>query len=156
MTDDELDDLLDCCLSELQRKQDVLTSSCGLGTFSSFWFDQPSGTLEFRDRNGQTRLTAKAMPVGSHSRRSGTWMWAWANKSILPELRQAAERLQQLSSDTGVSAFSQPTLTVADAETPWELTAFAVHYLGAIGAYKVPGDLSDLYLAICSVERPPT
>jgi hypothetical protein len=34
---------------------------------------------------------------------------------------------------------------------PWELTAFAVRQLGAIGAYKAPGANSDLYLAILKV-----
>ena len=153
MTDDEFQKFLERSMSEIHRKQDLLSSGYGLGTFAAFWFDQAKGTLEFRDHLGRTQLLASVVPIGSHSVRSNTWMWAWANPSILPPLRKQAEALRELATETGVAAFEQPTIAVTANEMPWELAAFAVHRLGALGAYKAPGRDSDLYLAILAVTK---
>ena len=52
MTDDEFDEFLAESLDALEGKQGALTAAYALGSFAGFWFDQPSGTLEFRDDLG--------------------------------------------------------------------------------------------------------
>jgi hypothetical protein len=121
-----------------------------LGSYASYWFDQPSGTLEFRDGEGTPRVGATVVPIGSHAPAAGTWMWAWANESIVPNLRTKAEALRRLSGATGMELFDRPTISVTE-EMPWELTAIAVHQLHALGAYRAPGERSDLYMAITGV-----
>lgn len=153
MNDEEFEAFLDTALDELESKQDQLKASFGLGRYPRSWFDQPSGTLEFRDAAGTLRVIAHVIPVGSHSRRGRTWTWAWAHEILLPALRKAAEPLQKLEAVTGLAAFLKGTVPVEDDEMAWELTALAVHHLGAIGAHKTPGQASDLYLAITSVRR---
>lgn len=153
VNDEEFEAFLDTALDELEHKQDQLKADFGLGRYPRFWFDQPSGTLEFRDAAGTLRVIADVIPVGSHSRRSGTWTWAWAHEILLPALRKSAEPLQKLEAVTGLGAFLKATVPVEDDEMAWELTALAVRHLGAIGAHKTPGQASDLYLAITSVKR---
>lgn len=154
MTDEEFEQFLDVALDELDQKQEALKASFGLGRYSRFWFDQPHGTLEFRDAAGVLKVVAGVIPVGSHSRRNKTWTWAWANDVMLPAMKKAAEPLRELTAVTGLKAFSNGTIPVEDDEMAWELTAMAIHHLGAIGAYKAPGQASDLYLAITSAESP--
>lgn len=154
MTDEEFEEFLDVALDELDHKQDALKASVGLGRYSRSWFDQPHGTLEFRDAAGTLKVVARVIPVGSHSRRSGTWTWAWANDILLPAMKQAAEPLRELVTVTGLKAFADGTIPVEDDEMAWELTAIAIRHLGAIGAHKAPGQASDLYLAITAVESP--
>jgi len=152
MTDEEFEAFLHEAVSKLQEKQDVLTTAHGLGNHASFWFDQPSGTLEFRDEAGRPHLSARVIPVGSYSPRTSTWIWAWFNESILPELRVRAEPLKELSATTGMTTFLEPRLNVTK-EMPWELAAFAVQHLGALGAYRAPGKTADLYLAIMDLNK---
>lgn len=152
MTDDEFETFVQDAVKELKDKQDALTADYGLGGHASFWFDQPSGTLEFRDETGRSRLKAQVIPLGSHSPRTSTWVWAWSNESILPELRSRAEPLKELGAKTGMASLSQPRLNVSD-DMPWELAAFGVQHLRALGAYRAPGKTSDLYLAIMSLRR---
>ena len=152
MTDDEFDAFLGRAVEELERKQDVLGSAYGVGTYASFWFDQESASLEFRDADGKPHLNARIVPLGSHSGKSDTWMWAWGNESILPTLRVLAEPLKELATETGQSVLRERTLNVTP-EMPWELTALSVQHLGALGAYRARGRDSDLYLAIMDVKR---
>jgi hypothetical protein len=152
MTDDEFEAFVEEVVDELKHKQDALTAARGLGKHAAFWFDQPSGTLEFRDEEGTPRLSARVIPVGSHSPRTNTWIWAWSNENILPELRSRAEPLKELSAKTGMTTFSEPRLNVTE-EMPWELAAFAVQHLGAVGAYRAPSKTGDLYLAIMDLQE---
>jgi len=153
VNDEEFEAFLDTALDELEHKQDVLKSSLGLGRYSRFWFDQPNGTLEFRDAGGTLRVVADVVPVGTHFRKSGSWKWAWANETLAPAARRAAEALKELTAVTGLAAFSKGSMPVEDDEMAWELTAVAVRQLGAIGAHKAPGQASDLYLAITSAKQ---
>jgi hypothetical protein len=146
----DFDEYLAASVAELQEKQDLLAETYGLGRHARFWFDQPSGTLEFRDAKEQPHLTAEIVPIGSYSAKSGTWMWAWANKSILPALRQRAERFRELASVTGMDFFAREVMN-AEPEMAWEIAAMAVRHIGAMGAYRAPGEASDLYLAIIKV-----
>src|SRR5205085_707930 len=131
---------------------DMLSRAYGIGSYASFWLDQPSGTIEFREATGQTKLIAKIIPVGSHSTRSDTWMWAWANESIPQVWRERAGVLRELEDVTGVKWFGEPVINVTT-EIPWELTAFAVRHLGALGAYRAANRDSVLYVAIVDITR---
>jgi hypothetical protein len=146
----DMDQYIATSLAELKEKQELLGTTYGIGHHASFWFDQPSGTLEFRDAKEQPHLTTDILPIGSYSPKSGTWMWAWANNSILPVLRERAGCFRELAKVTGVQLLAQDMINV-EPDMPWEITAMAVHHIGAMGAYRAPGRASDLYLAIIRV-----
>jgi hypothetical protein len=146
----DIDEFLAASVAELQEKQESLATAYGIGRYARYWFDQPSGTLEFRDADEQPHLSAEIVPIGSYSAKSGTWMWAWANQSILPGLRERADCFRELAGITGVELLSHEVIEV-EPDTPWEITAMAVRHIGAMGAYRAPGRASDLYLAIMKV-----
>lgn len=150
VTESETEGFVVSSVAALQEKQDALADAYGIGRYTRFWFDQPSGTLEFRDEREEPSLSAEVIPIGSFSPRSKTWMWAWANNSILPALRERANRFRGLAEVTGMPLLAQEVLNVTE-EMPWEITAMAVRHIDAIGAYRAPGRASDLYLAIIRV-----
>ena len=152
MTDDEVDAVIEIAMDELQRKQDTLASAYGFWSFASFWFDQPSGTLALRDGAARAGVLAKVVPVGTHSTKSNTWLWGWANESLLPEFRARAQPLRDVHELIETPAIGEPVFNIP-VDMPWQLTALAVQRLGALGAYKVPGDGSDLYLAVVDVTK---
>ncbi len=93
MTDDEFESFLKQCVAEFDGKQNRLKAARGLGGFASFWFDQNASSLGFRDASGSPRAIARVIVIGPHSVKANTWMWGWANSSLLPDLRAAAGRL---------------------------------------------------------------
>jgi hypothetical protein len=146
----DFDDFIATSMAELRDKQELLGATYGIGRHARFWFDQPSGTLEFRDANEQPHITAEIVPIGSYSAKNGTWMWAWANKAIVPALRDRAGCFRELASITGVDSLGQEVINV-EPDMPWEIAAMAVRHIRAMGAYRAPGKASDLYLAIMKV-----
>ena len=127
MSDEEFDAYLAECEEELEDKQDALVDEFDLGSYAEFHFDQTTGALEFRREDGTPGVVAAVIPIGSHAERSETFQWAWANESLLPELRLEAARLKELEAPTGMEVFGMPTFTVEE-EMPWQVAAFAVRH----------------------------
>jgi len=150
LTDEEFQAFVDGSVAELDAKQQALTASWGLGTFGRFLFDQPTATLSFLDPDGNVRVIASVVPIGSHRRESEMWTWGWAIDGLLEPLREVAGALRSLSTTTGFPVFESPAFEV-DPQMPWELAAMSVRHLGALGCYRVPASASDLYLALTVV-----
>ncbi|MBB2484506.1 hypothetical protein H5407_04615 [Mitsuaria sp. WAJ17] len=123
---------------ELQAKQASLQAVYNLSAHGRWWFDQEAETLQFFDAQDRLRVEADVIHVGSYSRRSDTWLWAWANVSLLPKLRAKAEALRALESATGYAVFGEADTFEADEPMAWELAAIAVKHLDAMGCYRAP------------------
>jgi hypothetical protein len=147
MTDEEFDAFVAESVEALEKKQEKLQEEFGLGSHADYLFDQATGTLEFKGSSGVVQVRAQVVPIGSFSERSETWQWAWANESLLPELRGQAEQCRGLETATGFGVFGQPVVK-ADPEMPWELAAMAVRQLDAHGCYRAPISAGALFLAI--------
>lgn len=136
MTDEEFDLFIEESTNELERKQKSLEKSYRLGKWDEYFYDAPSGALQFKDKQGTVQVRADTIPLGSYSTTSGTWQWAWANKSMPAAVRTQAEELKKLFQRTGVDGFEMPTLEV-DESMVWELAAMSVSHLGAKGCYHM-------------------
>lgn len=146
MTDEQFDAFLDECYAEMERKQECLHEKFRIGEYGEFWFDQDTRLLQFKN-DGVVMLEFEVTCVGTWSPNSNTWMWAWVNKSMTPEVRHDSERLKELKEVTGFGAFENPGFE-CDEAMAYENVAFAVHQLDALGMYRIPGERSHLYLAI--------
>ena len=150
MTDKEFDAFLDKCYQELKSKQDLLFSDYGLGKYDEYWFDQVAESIQFK-KDGKVELEFIAIPVGSWSGKSNSWMWAWANNSITEELKQKALKIKGLAEYTGFDVFEKEAFE-ADEIMAHELTAMAVHHLKAIGMYIVPSENLKTFLALIKLK----
>ncbi len=91
-SEEQIERFVDGCYSEMEGKQKKLETIFSLGHFENYWYDQIKGIIQFKD--GKTvKVEAKFFPIGTFSKKSNSWMWAWANKSILPELSKPSEKL---------------------------------------------------------------
>lgn len=158
MNDIEFQDFLDSANAELRLKQEGLKNEFGLGSASRWHFDQATGNLQFFDENDQLALEADVISVGSYSPTSNSWKWAWSNDTVLPWLRQRAERLKELEDATGIELFGyENAFEVDDEAMAWELTAMSVKHLGAVGCYRAPSSTGGptTFLAIVGITRKP-
>lgn len=147
MTDEQFDAFVAQTYNEMQKKQDKLIREQGLGTYKSFWFNQLTSTLQFKDEADIIKVEALVTPIGTFSHKSNTWQWVWANPSFVEPLRLKAERLKQLKELTGFDIFEMPMIS-ADEQMAWELTAMSVQLLDALGCYRAPSNMTSLFVAI--------
>ncbi len=155
MTENEFDLYLSEAMEELERKQENLKSEYGFGDYSRWWFEQSTSKLQFFDDNDVLCLETDIIDIGSYSSKSSTWLWAWANVSVLPTLRQESEKLKELSKITGYQLFEDYHTFHVDENMAWELAALSVKQLNAKGCYRAPSSTGENYsfLAIINLRR---
>ncbi|PPE75196.1 hypothetical protein C3942_05850 [Solimonas fluminis] len=159
MTEEEFEAFVDAAHDELHDKQQALADRHGIGKFARWWFDQNIGRLQFFDADDRLALEAEVIEAGSYSPRSNTWMWAWANPSLLAPLRERASRLRALEELTGYEIFGRDhAFEIEDEAMAWELAAIAVKHLGAMGCYRAPSSKQDgprTFFALMGLHRRP-
>lgn len=110
--------------------------SWGLGSADRWDLDQTTGmiTWTFPDKTA----TAPAQILGSFSPGSGSWLWAWANQSILPDMSRDARAFRDWAEANGHPGLVQPRIE-ADEAAASTLVALAVRVTEATGYYRSPG-----------------
>jgi hypothetical protein len=152
MTDEEFETFLSSAYEELRHKQDLLMNQYGFGTRKRWWFDQTTEKLQLFDDADNLVIEADVLQIGTYSPKSNTWKWAWGNKSLLPGLRKKAEPLKELEDITGFEIFGcEDPFDIQGEAMAWELVAFSVRHLAALGCYRAPSDGPTIFLAITNV-----
>ncbi|MEV7523557.1 DUF6882 domain-containing protein [Streptomyces sp. NPDC091371] len=110
--------------------------SWGLGSADRWGLDQRTGliTWTFPDKTA----TAPAQILASFSPSSGSWLWAWANESILPEMSRDARGVREWAEAHGHHGLTRPEVD-ADEQVAATLAALAVRITRAAGFYRAPG-----------------
>jgi hypothetical protein len=75
--------------------------------------------------------------VGSISKVSGTWLWAWANASVLPNMKEQIEDVRRFGELHGLRELTTPKWNATEADG-WAMTAVTAKLLQAKGAYRSP------------------
>jgi hypothetical protein len=142
---------------ELEEKQNVLMIDfeIGTGAFADYFCDQTTGTLQFLDDRKRVGLEATITPIGSFSAKTNTWLWGWANQSILPELRAKAEKLKGLKEITGKMMFTTRKLRATEVRA-WRMASLAVMHLKAMGCYRTPVKHLYFFWALDDIRRKPS
>ncbi|WP_329164529.1 hypothetical protein OG709_02010 [Streptomyces sp. NBC_01267] len=113
--------------------------SWGLGSADRWGLDQRTGiiTWTFPDKTA----TAPAQIIGSYNPSAASWLWAWANESILPEMSRDARTVRDWAKDHGHLALTQPKVD-ADEGKAATLAALALRITEATGFYRGTGSTS--------------
>jgi hypothetical protein len=111
--------------------------SWGLGAARRWELDQTNGLLHwfFPDRTA----TAPAQIVGTWLPASQSWLWAWANNSIPPELARDSRAVRDWAEENGHPSLTVPKIE-ADKEKAATMAALAVRISGATGFYRGAGE----------------
>lgn len=147
MNEAQFDSFIAQCVSELAHKQTKAIEKYNIGSYDSYWFDQDTRRLQFKDKDGKVMQDFPVIVIGSYAHNKGNWMWAWANKSINDNLKKDSEKIKSLVGLTGFNIFNEAMLE-ADNKVADEMVAMAVHALNALFMYRIPGEKNHLFLAI--------
>jgi hypothetical protein len=142
----EWESFLDARCASLQAKQDAMNGRLNLNAYPRWDYQQENGELVFSGGAGPD-LVAQVEFVGTLSTASNTWLWSWANFSLLEPVRSRIGAVRDLGEERGY-----PHLTVpkwhADMHDGWHMTAIAAEVLGALGAYRVPSESGYIFMII--------
>ncbi|THA80309.1 DUF6882 domain-containing protein [Streptomyces sp. A0592] len=119
--------------------------SWGLGSADRWGLDQKTGliTCTFPDKTA----TAPAQILAGFTPSSGSWLWAWANESILPEMSRDARSVRDWAEAHGRHALTQAKAD-ADEQVAASLAALAVRITRAAGFYRGSGGGSVVIITL--------
>ncbi|QRX91958.1 DUF6882 domain-containing protein [Streptomyces noursei] len=114
-------------------------ASWGLGSADQWSLDQRTGliTWTFPDKTA----TAPAQILASYSPTSASWLWAWANEGVLPDMSRDAHRIRDWAETHGHRALAEPEVE-ADEQMADTLAALGVRATEATGFYRGAGSQS--------------
>jgi hypothetical protein len=119
---------------EMEVAQALMARKYGLP--ADRWnMDQSEGTIRL-STSAKSTFVFDATAVGSLA--NGSWMWAWANESILPGFSRESAELKKLRKTTGLSFFTEPVWDDLNEEDGWKASAVALKTLGGLGVFRCP------------------
>ena len=108
----------------------------GLGTADRWGLDQTTGTITwtFPDKTA----TAQAQILASYNQAASSWLWAWANESVLPELSRDSRAIRDWGLANGHTSLAEPKVEATD-DLANTLTAIGIRVTTATGFYRGAG-----------------
>lgn len=138
MSDAEFASFLGVCRSELAAMQSEFQKRISGG--GRWFYDLADCTLQIGSQS------FPITPIGTYSAERQSWLWAWANDEFPATARAASRRIQLLHTITGFRIFVNPG-TGASSSDADNFAAMAVHCIGGIGLFRIPGS-PTLLLAV--------
>ena len=149
--DDDYNKLLNDCLAEVESKNQKLADEYGFGSFERWDIDQEIGELVFSDP-GHPKLVCSVTMLGSFSDQSGTWMWGWANPSLLEPLTRDTNALREYGEENEIEDLKVEKTPATDGEA-WALSALACRILGGLGLYCGPTGNGFVVMMLKDIKR---
>ena len=143
MSDAQFSAFLAACRDELTGLQAQFQQR--IQSSSDWFYNLSDCTLRIGGQSFQVT------PIGTYSHEYGSWLWGWANEEFPLQAREASRHLQALYTLTGFRVFCDPGVEVSDCDAQ-DFSAMAIHCLGAIGVFRVPG-APTLFLAVHDATR---
>ncbi len=151
MTDTKYESLIGAASRYLQQQQAQVWATFNIDSYEYYHYDQETGKLVFSNF-GIPQVVTDFQVVGSVSTASNTWRWAWANESILPGVRYAAEIARAFGEREQIVELSNPSWS-ADAVDGWTMTALTAYLTGAKAGYRCLYDQGFLYVVLTQIDR---
>ncbi len=142
-------ELVETSIPYLQGRQNELESQYRIGSYPRYDWYQEAAELVFSEE-GKPVVVADIQFVGSIATRSGSWMWSWANASLL---ESAKSRIRQVRTygDTHSLLKLASAYWSADEADGWEMTAISAFLLKAKGAYRSPDERGFTFMILTDV-----
>jgi len=140
----DFDQLSEDSYEYLQGKQDEAAEKFGIGEYERFDWDQETRQLVWSD-GGVPKVVADIQFVGSVSTKSDTWLWSWANSSVLEPLSKEMLKVREFGSTHDLEKLTERKWS-ADEVDGWEMTAIAAYLLKAHGAYRSSDENGFTYM----------
>ena len=149
-TSEDWVDVVTTAHNSLSEKQEAIMAEYKIGEHERFDWDQENGTLVFSN-NGKPAVVAKVQFVGSISTKSDTWLWSWANQTILNNVKDQMHKVREFGISKNYEALVNEKWP-GDEVDGWEMTSITSYILGAKGAYRTSGESGFTYMVITDIQ----
>lgn len=136
MTDSAYSELMQKATAYLRRRNDEARETWSLGSLSRFDWDQQKGQMSFSE-DGRVSVVADIQFVGSWSERARTWMWAWANESVLGSMKREVREVLDFGRTNELEELTNPVWETP-IEAAWDMTALSCYILQSDMGYRAP------------------
>jgi len=143
---------LDYAIEYLRAQNERLEKEFGLGGWQRYDYDLEAGTIIFSSY-GRIGVIADVYVVGTTAKRGGTWLWSWANPSILLSAKHCMEEVREYGEENGFDRLTTACWP-GDEQDGWEMTAAAAVILKAQGGYRAPDEKGALFMILQDVRWP--
>src|SRR5579864_4700912 len=140
-------------IHELIHLNELRNQEFNLSGWPRWDYELGHGTLTFSEE-GVPKVLATIQAIGNTSISGGTWMWAWANRSLPASVIQAVLEVRAFGETESVAELTQAELP-DDESLGWAMTAIAAKVLKAKGAYRCPGENGFLYVVYSLIDFAP-
>lgn len=149
MTYPEYENFLSEALEHLSEANEKADRFFGIGSYARYEYDLHRGEIWWSSEEGP-KVRAKAMPVGTLSQTSHTWLWSWANPHFDEIDTSPLERVTEFGRTEDILKLTDAQWE-ADECDGWGMTAISASLLKMQGGYRCP-DQCFLYLIYRDVE----
>jgi hypothetical protein len=150
MTQEEFTSFVEDCRDELRQKIALSVEKWKLNKFGRFIFDQEKGQIEFLDGEGPD-LVCEVQIIGTYSKETRTWLWAWKSAWILDKLKDDSLKVNEFGDRHGLERLLDPKWEATE-EDGWDMTAVAAHLAPAEGAYRLPNREVMIFMLLKKIE----
>ena len=113
-------------------------------------FAQDTGVLVFEFANG-LEAHCPAQIIGTFNTIRQTWMWAWNNSSIAPDLCRDALTVREYGEQNAIAELTEPLWEATEMDA-WQMTAIAARLCNAQGAYRGPSGSTPVFFTFGEVK----
>jgi hypothetical protein len=100
--------------------------------------------------DGVPAVIARVEFAGSISSKSRTWLWSWANPSVLESVKTRIAAVYEFGEQKDFPHLTVPKWPDQEADG-WDMAAVSAHILGACGVYRTPDDTGFTFLLLTEV-----
>lgn len=152
--DQRYNEFLNQALAALNAQNQIAAEKFGFGTFDEWSLNQEEGILKFLDEGGTVRIETPVVILGTYSSQSATWMWGWANQSLVPDRTAPTTAIRDYGQTNGISDFTQPKIECDESEA-WAMAAASWKLLGGSGVYRGPTGAGYAFLLMKEIKSYP-
>ena len=121
----------------------------GMGKEQRWDLNQESGELIFTFPDKVVRTPAQL--IGTFDTKASTWMWAWANASVLDALKRDSLRAREYGKQHNIARLTTPTWAGQEVDG-WHMAAVANRICGSNGAYRGPAGSTLVFITFGEVQ----
>ena len=135
--------------SYLKARQAENEAKFHLSRYEHYEWHQDSGEMVFSS-GGVAKVVASIQMVGDLSKRSRTWLWAWANETLDEPLKRAANAVREMGEREKIERLTTEQWA-ADETDGWEMTSVAAKLNQATGAYQTCDDAGCEFMLLTNI-----
>ena len=136
-------------LNKLIKIQDKFKEKYKTDLFENWFYESECSILRLYN-NDEDEIFFKYIPIGTFSKNSETWMWAWYNESSIEPNKNETLRIKQFGIENNYQKLIDGTFR-SDEFDGWEFLSISFPILNGIGVYKVNSDNLEKYMLLTEV-----